>query len=474
MLVSEEVLGQIVLSVAVFGAVASHAPVPVSGAPTGSAPVWNGLPAGTTMNWAGAIYCPNGPAGAFCAHGEAQIQGVFGCWNLPHVARTLPESQAGGAQLASTWVGVAGTQGEDLVQIGTMEAPSSAPQAWWETLPSSAQPISLDLRTGDTVCAQVQYLGDNGDGQQYWYLSLEDLASGSSWNDSGNTELCGSFLWPACAPIDFSSAEWIVETPQLDGSTVALPAFSEVAFTNLEVFGAGHWTHLSQSSAQNNLRPLNIESGSRPTAPAYMTWSQVTLPNSGGSFVQIEYLAYLADVFGEVRAGQDWANASLLAEDMLTPHDGVAPFALAWVANCGGGCASAEQAPRLGFEVSTGNYLLGPFPVTGGADAQALVEACLWWAAPGSSNGSLAPGSLELECAANNGTWIESPNVGPTHATYNELNVQEVGMILALPAGLVVVDRRLRKARKARGRVGGPVRRSQVPGKHVRKAKVRP
>ena len=474
MLVSEEVLAKVFLSAAMVGAGAVHFPVPGSGTYVGSAPLWNDVPAGTTTNWAGAIYCPNGPAGNFCAHGAAQVQGVFGCWVIPQVARTLPQDQVGGTQLASTWVGIAGTQGEDLVQIGTMEAPGSAPQAWWETLPSSAQPIALDLRPGDTLCAQVQYLGDNGNGQQYWYLSLDDLTTGSSWNDSGNTELCGSFWWPACAPVDFSSAEWILETPQFEGLPVTLPAFSEIAFTNLEVFGAGHWTPLSQTPPQDDLRPLNLQSGFRPTAPAYMTWTQVTLPNSGGSTVQVEYLAYLAGVLGEVRAGQDWADASLLAEDMLTPHDSATPFSLAWIANCGGDCASPQQAPQLGFEVSTGNYLLGPLPVTGGTDAPPSLGACLWWAAPGSSNGSLAPGSLELECAANNGTWIASPDVGPAHATVNELNGQEVVALLALPVAMAVVDRKLRKARKARANTGSFVGRLGNPAKHVRKFKVHP
>ncbi len=374
------------------GAQLQSGPALISSFPSGPA-------SETTSNWAGYLYCPDGVTPDLCAEGPGTVDGVFGCWTVPAVAQTLPTGSSGGTQIATTWIGVGGTHGDHLAQIGVTETPGQAPSAWWETLPSPAQPISLEVNSGDEVCAQTEMVGLNPFGQQLWYFSLRDLTSGTEWDNGGMIQVCGgSLFWAACNSVDLNSADWILESPHLSGALTALPAFQETAFTNLMIVAEGTWLSVSSLASPETSLVLNLQSTFGPTAPAYMTWVSLRPSGAAPSAIDIEYLAGLTVPSQESHAGPT-SRVELQALDRIVPDTNVAPFDLAWVytpspEGCSPPCTAENDVAALNFTVGTQTYSLPPTPSTGSGSW----ELCLWWAAPGSSDQGLAGGSLELEC----------------------------------------------------------------------------
>ena len=82
--------------------------------------------------------------------------------------------------------------------------------AWYEMYPKSVVKLDLVIQAGDTISAEVKYLGNNT-----YQLSLEDVTSGHS----------STIQVQSSKPIR-SSAEWIEE------GTGRVADFNTVTFTN--------------------------------------------------------------------------------------------------------------------------------------------------------------------------------------------------------------------------------------------------
>ncbi|CAG4926876.1 unnamed protein product, partial [Acidithrix sp. C25] len=191
-----------------------------------------------STNWAGYIASGSG------------FTGVSATFNVPAIPSALPANcnlgtpgQVSQNCASSVWVGVDGypSSNQNLIQAGIAEQPvvgSNQVQlyAWWEVLPASATPISsINVSPGDSVAVSISQVSG---GQ--WQINVTDTTNGESFST------VSSYSGPA------SSAEWIVEAPQINGSVATLTPFSDVKFVNAS---------RSTSATLNSLIPFDMYQG---------------------------------------------------------------------------------------------------------------------------------------------------------------------------------------------------------------------
>ncbi len=366
-----------------------------------------------TNNWAGYAYCPTGTSfGSICRGGVASLGGSFGCWTVPQVAQTIPSGSAGGVQYLSIWTGVGGVGQSSLAQVGVTVTPGQSVQAWWETLPSTETSVSLTIQPGDLVCGEVEIVGQNPFGQQLIYFSLEDRTSGASWDNSGLLDVCGgAIFWPTCEQVEADSAEWIVESPKLNGQESTVPAFSEVDFEDISVdLGGDQWVPASGLVGTGDLCLLELQSVVAPTSWTMMTHvSPLSSSVDGVTGFSVSYLVELSR--SEV---MNWGSsvevaAVFASSDTIASTSNLSSFSLdltATLTTCGARCrqSSVESA---GIPVQNGTLLIGAVPLGHGSNSEYRATACLWWVSPGSSLNQ-SGSSLLLECAS------EVPASGPS------------------------------------------------------------
>jgi len=198
------------------------------GAPPPSNPNPNQTPvpnpnAQSSPNWSG--YAISAQAGS--------VTQVNGSWIVPAV--TGPSNTT---LDSSTWVGIDGDGNNTVEQIGTeQDSINGTPfyRAWWEMFSTNAPdgvlgkyevPIDgFTVSPGDSISALVQYQTSGPNAGQY-ELSITDKTR----NESYTTYQSSSATQVPLA--SNSTAEWIMESPQVAGSFVQVPNFSPVTFTN--------------------------------------------------------------------------------------------------------------------------------------------------------------------------------------------------------------------------------------------------
>ncbi|HEX4216583.1 MAG TPA: G1 family glutamic endopeptidase [Candidatus Dormibacteraeota bacterium] len=136
---------------------------------------------------------------------------VTGTWTVPTVQPSSSDAYS------SSWVGIDGYNDGDLIQTGTEQdsiGGQAEYQAWWEILPAAETPISsITVSPGDTIRASITQ-GTGGE----WTISIEDLTSGQTFSTQQ------SYSGP------LSSAEWIEEAPQVNGSIAPMANYGESSF----------------------------------------------------------------------------------------------------------------------------------------------------------------------------------------------------------------------------------------------------
>jgi hypothetical protein len=185
----------------------------VVGSATTSAATLLAINAATTSdNWSG--YDVTAAAGAFTA--------VAGTWNVP--TATCPS----GTQYSSQWVGIDGDGSPTVEQDGTdADCATGTPTyyAWYETYgPSGTNPPvggggsveipSLTINHGDSMTGTVTVSGTT------YTLAIIDNTSGQRFSIPE--------VWTVP---ERSSAEWIVERPQVNGVLSSLTNFGPVGFS---------------------------------------------------------------------------------------------------------------------------------------------------------------------------------------------------------------------------------------------------
>ena len=170
-------------------------------------------------NWAG--YVASRPGVRFSR--------VSGTWVQPAVS-----CRVGAPAKTSIWVGLGGDRTGTLEQIGT-EADCGVDgratySAWWELVPSASASVHLRVRAGDVISASVT-------------VSAPGVALRMA-NETQRTTFVRRFH---AAPIDVTSAEWIVEAPALCLSASsascrdsALADFGSTGFTRARATVVGH------------------------------------------------------------------------------------------------------------------------------------------------------------------------------------------------------------------------------------------
>lgn len=219
-------------------------PAAVSAAPAAAPNAATG--AHVSANWAGYVAR------------EGSYSAVGATWTIPSAnsASTLSTNAA--------WVGIGGTDSNDLIQAGTqafVEGNRVSYHAWYETLPDYQQELPLKVRGGDSVTVFITETMTD-----IWRLVFVNNTTG----ERVEKDLPYHSLK--------SSAEWVVERPLVDIGTgrfsyLPLDNFGSVTFTRAYAVKDGAHVSLGDTGAE----PLNMASNRRLLASA----SVITDDNTG-------------------------------------------------------------------------------------------------------------------------------------------------------------------------------------------------
>ncbi len=158
-------------------------------------------------NWSG--YAISGKKGAF-----RQISGE---WIVPLVKPTSSPTYS------SAWIGIDGFKNSSLIQTGTGHESIGGVvryYAWWEILPAAETVIPFPVSPGDHMKASIVKLGSGK-----WCITLSNLSK--SWTFRTFQRYTGPQ----------TSAEWIMEAPQVGGIITALAKVSTIRFSRCRVNG---------------------------------------------------------------------------------------------------------------------------------------------------------------------------------------------------------------------------------------------
>lgn len=169
----------------------------------------------TSGNWSGFVNLTS----AASYNNTTSIQGVYGYFVVPQVTNPT----CSGTDYGSTWVGIDGWGSSDVLQggIGYSATCGSAPayNAWVEWYPYNESGITLPIAPGDDIFTDVWSTSST-----VGYVFIENLNTGVyqeyKMAPPGNTQLVGN------------SAEWIVETPGVNGVLATLPNYRYDFFVN--------------------------------------------------------------------------------------------------------------------------------------------------------------------------------------------------------------------------------------------------
>lgn len=157
----------------------------------------------SSTNWAGYAV----PAA------KGSVTNVTGSWVQP--TATCSSGKTG---YASFWVGIDGYSSRSVEQTGTdSDCSGSTPvyYAWYEFYPNPSHQItSLTISPGDTIAAQVLYLGSGK-----FKVTLTDHTTGHAFSTTASVRKAAR-----------SSAEWIAEAPSSTSGILPLANFGTVSF----------------------------------------------------------------------------------------------------------------------------------------------------------------------------------------------------------------------------------------------------
>lgn len=206
-----------------------------SGKAQGTAVGW------TSGNWSG--YAQSGGVGAY--------NRVSAYWTVPHVFATAHPVYS------SAWIGIDGYKNGSLIQTGTAHEfanGSASYYAWWEILPEAETVIPYPVHPGDRMHAVIA-----NQGRGKWSISLRNLTRG--WR----FRTVQAYNGPR------SSAEWIIEAPQVGGTIGSFARLSPVAFSCCRANGRNPRLKLSQRGIMiQNGRKVSIPSRPNRTGDAFL------------------------------------------------------------------------------------------------------------------------------------------------------------------------------------------------------------
>ena len=229
---------------AVLASTPSMQPLQLLGAVTGgaahgattaatSSPCWK------SSNWSGYMVTTAATSGCTPATGVS-YSSVSGTWTVPTVT---PSSGGGGllgpltgagSTYSALWTGIDGVNDSNLIQAGTeQDVSGGTPQygAWWEILPAPETVIpSITVHPGDAVSVTIAE-GAAPCSSSQWLIAVTDSTADSQGRGSPFTT-CQSYSGQQ------SSAEWVVEAPNVNGTQSTLANYGSALFDKGTVNGA--------------------------------------------------------------------------------------------------------------------------------------------------------------------------------------------------------------------------------------------
>lgn len=203
-----------------------------------------------SRNWAG--YVDERPG----------IDSVSGTWIVPQV------SLAASTGASSVWVGIGGSNSNDLIQAGTeqdTERGRPAYYAWFEMLPDVAQRVRLQVQPGDQLSVSISELAPD-----QWSIDIINATSG------------GEVRVPANYHSQHASADWVVEAP-----TSVNIRTGAAQIVTLADFGTVHMTGMAETAAGMALNPTDAT----PVVMALNRVKLVDVSNVQNSAFDAQYVA---------------------------------------------------------------------------------------------------------------------------------------------------------------------------------------
>jgi hypothetical protein len=190
----------------------------------------------SSSNWAG-----------YAVESGSKFTEVSGSWIEPTVVGSCPTS----ARYASMWVGIDGFTSQTVEQLGTdadCVAGSAEYFAWYEMYPAASVNIgTLTIHAGDHISASVTVSGST------FTLKISDTTTGKTFSIHKN----GS-------GVAQSSAEWIVEAPEICTPTCRLTHlndFGKVQFSGAEAATGGTLSPVSSFTSGGGPFQIRMTNG---------------------------------------------------------------------------------------------------------------------------------------------------------------------------------------------------------------------
>jgi hypothetical protein len=191
------------------------------------------------------------------------FRSVSATWTVP---KATPHKR-GRLEASSAWVGIGGGcydvtcntgDGNTLIQTGTAQEVTRAGKAvyysWYELIPAYESRIGLAVAPGQRVHGSVQELTKPSalTGKSSWRITLKNLSTGKAFSKTVTYRST------------HGTAEWIEETPTINGSFAPMPNLTRLVFTNVTANGKS--AHLVAKEQMNLVRGVTLAKPSAPSA----------------------------------------------------------------------------------------------------------------------------------------------------------------------------------------------------------------
>lgn len=202
---------------------------------------------GTSLNWAGYAIETN-----LTNPQSKAVSDVKGSWIVPAVncAGTISNTYS------ATWLGIDGYSDNTVEQTGSEQDCISGQarySVWYEMYPRASHTIGMIINPGDTLNAEVSYIGNN-----YFSLTLANASTGKS------------FTIVQKLNAQRQSAEWIMEAPS-SGGVLPLANFGTQTFSGAQATVNNHTGTISNSSWQYDQITMTNSSGTPKATPSPLT-----------------------------------------------------------------------------------------------------------------------------------------------------------------------------------------------------------
>lgn len=198
---------------------------------------------------------------------------VNGTWTIPTLVDN--PNQSYGTDYSTAWVGIGGWNTNNLIQAGSEQdmsksthSPTYVPYygVWWEVYPLNQEQViqNLSISPGDQLYVHISY-NSSDSGTFRWYM--EDLTTGAT--TSGQKTDMSQYY-------DSSSAEWIMERPQVNGSLSDLADFKQISFQDDSAVTASGSSYYIGQINHTSIEMYNNSTGHELAHPGGLS--------SGGAF----------------------------------------------------------------------------------------------------------------------------------------------------------------------------------------------